>query len=134
MDYELKSGEKLNGGYMVKIGGFTLMNIGAYSPSWRSVYDDENNFTDYLGNTQKILKGKQFSLKISTGRLSAEDFKALAAELNKESITVECPDFTGECYCDDIPGSLEQANFYGTRYKLNFTLNAKEIVIAGGGL
>lgn len=132
-NYVLKPGEVLNGGYTVEIGSFTLRNIGGYEPSWENVYDTENSFTDWLGNTQKILKGKQFSLKISTGGLDTEDYNALVEALKAETIAVSCPDFEGDCYCDNIPASLAKANFTGVRYKANFTLIAKELDLSGSG-
>ena len=132
--YELKSGEVLNGGYTVQIGDFSLVNIGGYEPVWEKVYDTENSFTDWQGNTQKFLRGLQFSLKISTGALDADDFNALVEELNKEKIMVSCPDFEGECRCENAPGSLAKANFTGVRYKANFTLIAESLIVSGGGL
>ncbi len=122
-----------NGGYSVKIGGYTLNLLGSYSPSWTNEYD-ENSFTDWQGSFQKILKGRRFSLKISVSRLPVEDFRALSAELAKQDIDVECPDFTGICYCDDIPGELKQANFLAVRYGISFTLTAKELLKSGNGL
>lgn len=133
-DYIIQKSEKLNGGYEVTIGDFVLRKIGKYAPTWSKVYDDENSFTDYLGNQQKILMGNRFALSIDTGRLTKEETESLIAELNKRSIAVVCPDFEGECYCDNAPANLEQANFYGTRYKVNFTLTAKNITSIGGGL
>lgn len=132
-DYILKKGEVLNGGYSVEIGSYTLRNIGGYAPNWSNVYD-ENSFTDWRGNTQKFLKGRQFSLKISTGALDWEDYTALVTELKNKSIAVNCPDFEGNCYCDDIPADLTQANFLSTRYKINFTLIAENIELFGNGL
>lgn len=122
-----------NGGYSVKIGGYTLNLLGSYSPSWTNEYD-ENSFKDWQGNFQKILKGRRFSLKISVNRMPVEDFRALSAELKKQDIAVECPDFTGICYCDDIPGELKQANFLAVRYGISFTLTAKELLKSGNGL
>ena len=134
MNYVLQDGEKLNGGYSVEIGSVTVNVIGKYSPKWEKVYDNENSFRNYLGNQKKVLIGSQFSLDIETGRLSNEAFEALIAELNKESVNVSCPDFVGECYCDNAPASLEQANFLGVRYRLPFTLIAKDIIPVGDGL
>jgi len=123
--------EKTNGGYTVTIGSYSLKHIGEYSPSWVKVYDTQNSFTDYAGNEVKILKGLQFSLKLTTGRLTATDYNTLVTALKDEDITVSCPDFSGECICDDIPGNLVQANSVGTRYKVSFTLTAKEIIPSG---
>lgn len=134
MEYTLRDNEQLNGGYTVKIGGFTLRNIGKYSPSWSNEYDSENSFVDYLGNQQKILKGRRFSIEISTGRLTADDFNSLVTELKSDTIAIECPDFTGDCYCESIPGNLEQANFNGIYYKIPFKLIAKDLITDGGGL
>lgn len=135
-NYVLKPGEVLNGGYTVQINDFTLRIIGGYEPAWENVYDTDNSFTDWQGNTQKILMGKRFSLKIATGQLDTEDYKALVEELKKDTVNLSCPDFEGECYCDNIPSSLEQANFLGVRYKTNVTLTAKSIIApdSGGGL
>ena len=132
-DYVLKKGEVLNGGYSVEIGSYTLRNIGGYAPSWNNVYD-ENSFTDWHGNTQKFLKGRQFSLKITTGPLDWEDYNSLVTALKNKSIEVSCPDFNGKCYCDNIPADLTQANFLSTRYKINFTLIAENIELFGNGL
>ena len=132
-EYILKSGEVLNGGYSVEIGGYTLHNIGGYSPAWDNVYD-ENSFTDWKGNAHTFLKGRQFSLKISTGPLGWEDYSALTAELKKKTVAVRCPDFEGDCYCDNIPADLKQANFLSTRYKITFTLIASAIELFGSGL
>ncbi len=123
----------LNGGYKIKIGEYTLELLGGYSPVWTNEYE-ENSFVDWQGNTQKILKGKRFSLKISVNRLPDGDFRALAAELKKQDIAVECPDFTGICYCDSIPAELKQANFYAVRYGISFTLTSKELIKDGDGL
>lgn len=131
---ELKPGEKLNGGYTVKIGGYSLMKISGYSPDWSNVYDDENSFTDYLGNEKKIFLGRKFSLKITTRRLTREEFNGLAAALRSETLMVECPDFEGECRCENIPAELKQANFNGTRYTVTFTLIAKNLTTDGDGL
>ncbi len=131
---ELKKGEVYNGGYKIQIGNFTLRNIGGYEPSWETVYDPDGSFTDWKGNTQKFPLGKQFSLKISTGRLIPEDFNALVAELRKSSFMVKCPDFEGQCYCENVPASLSQANTLGVRYKINFTAIAKDILPQGDGL
>lgn len=132
-NYVLKAGEVLNGGYTVTIGDFILRIIGAYEPSWDNVYSGNSSFTDWKGNEHKKLQGKKFSLKISTGRLVPEDFNKLVEELKKEDIPVSCPDFDGICYCENIPASLAQANFNGTRYKISFTLIAKELEAAGSG-
>ena len=123
--------EITNGGYTVTIGSYALQHIGEYSPSWNKVYDTQNSFTDYAGNEVKILKGLQFSLKLTTGRLTAAAYNSLITALKDEDITVSCPDFSGECICDDIPGNLVQANSVGTRYKVSFTLTAKEIIPSG---
>lgn len=133
-NYALKPGEVLNGGYTVQIGNFTLRIIGGYEPAWENVYDTENSFADWQGNTKKFLLGRQFSLKLSTGPLTPDDCRALAAELKKSTIAVVCPDFIGDCYCDNIPASLVQANFLATWYKVSFTLTAKDIELSGGGL
>lgn len=133
-NYALKAGEVYNGGYTVQINDFTLRNIGGYEPAWENIYDTENSFTDFLGNNKKILMGQRFSIKISTGQLDKEDYNALVEALKQETITLSCPDFEGECYCENIPSSLEQANFLGTRYKTNFTLIAKDLVLNGDGL
>ena len=133
-NYKLKSGEVLNGGYTVRIGAFSLRNIGGYEPVWEKVYDTENSFTDWQGNSQKFLRGIQFSLRVSTGALDTADYNSLVEELNKERIMVSCPDFEGYCRCENVPGSLSKANFTGTRYKANFTLIAENLIISGGGL
>lgn len=132
-EYTLKKGEVLNGGYSVTIGGYTLRLIGGYSPTWTNEYDTENQFTDYNGNPVRILKGRRFSLEISTGRLSVEDKNALLEELKKATIAVSCPDFTGNCYTDAVPAKLEQANFLGTRYSTSITLTACELDKSGLG-
>lgn len=132
-DYVLKKGEVLNGGYSVTIGDYTLMLIGGYDAVWTNEYDTENQFTDYKGDPVKPLKGRRFSLDISTGRLSAEDKNALLEELKKETIAVSCPDFTGNCYTDTIPAKLEQANFLGTRYSSSIKLTACELDKSGLG-
>ena len=132
-DYVLKKGEALNGGYSVTIGDYTLMLIGGYDAVWTNEYDTENQFTDYKGDPVKPLKGRRFSLDISTGWLSAEDKNALLEELKKETIAVSCPDFTGNCYTDTIPAKLEQANFLGTRYSSSIKLTACELDKSGLG-
>ena len=132
--YSLKKGEVYNGGYTVEIGNFSLRNIGNYEPVWEKVYDDENGFTDWTGNAKKFLLGRRFSLKITTGPLSFEDYNDLVSELNKSSFPVSCPDFEGECYCENVPANLTQANNLGKRYKVNITLIAQNIVPSGGGL
>ncbi len=123
----------LNGGYKVKIGGYTLELLGGYSPVWTNEYE-EDSFVDWQGNTQKILKGRRFSLKISVNRLPEEDFRALLTELEKQNIQVECPDFKGVCYCDSIPAELKQAKRNFVRYGISFTLTAKELLKSGDGL
>lgn len=126
--------EKLNGGYSLKIGETTINIIGKYSPKWEKVYDNENSFTDYRGNQVKQLKGYRFLLDIETGRLDKNQLEEIISELNKASVAIVCPDFEGECYCDNVPANLEQANFLGARYRISFTLIAKDIVLIGGGL
>ncbi|MBQ8177256.1 MAG: hypothetical protein IJ035_09525 [Oscillospiraceae bacterium] len=133
-DYVLQAGEKLNGGYSVQIGDVTVNVIGKYSPRWEKVYDNENSFQNYLGNQVRPLIGYRFLIDIETGRLNKEKLEALITELNKESVNVVCPDFEGECYCDNAPANLEQANFLGVRYRLPLTLIAKDIIPAGDGL
>lgn len=132
-DYELQKGEVLNGGYSVDVGDYTLRLIGGYKVNWTNEYDTENQFTDYKGDTQRILRGRRFSLEISTGRLSAEDMKALISALKSKTISVSCPDFTGECYSDAVPAKLEQANFLGVRYSSTITLTACELDKTGIG-
>ena len=122
----------VNGGYSVTIGSYTLQHIGGYNPSWQKVYDTQNSFTNYAGNEVKVLKGLQFSLKVTTGRLNATDFNSLITELKKDEISITCPEFSGTCICDDIPGDLVQANSLVSRYKVSFTLTAKEIIPSGG--
>lgn len=124
--------EKINGGYSVTIDSYTLQHIGEYAPSWQKVYDTQNSFTDYAGNEVKVLKGLQFSLKLTTGRLTSSAYNSLIAALKNDEISVSCPDYTGTCICDNIPGNLAQANYAGTRYKVSFTLTAKEIIPSGG--
>lgn len=135
-NYILKLGEVLNGGYTLQINDFILRIIGGYEPAWENVYDTDNSFTDWQGNTKKIFMGERFSIKIATGQLDIEDYNALVEALRKDTIYLSCPDFEGECYCDNIPSSLEQANFLNTRYKTNVTLTAKELIKpdSGGGL
>ena len=132
-DYTLKSGEVLNGGYSVTIGDYTLRLIGGYRINWTNEYDTQNQFTDYKGDPVRILRGRRFSLELSTGRLSAEDCKALISALKSETIAVICPDFSGNCYSDTIPAKLEQANFLGTRYSSSITLTACELDKTGIG-
>lgn len=132
-EYALKSREVLNGGYTVTIGDYTLRLIGGYEARWTNEYDTENQFTDYKGDTVRILKGRRFSLDISTGRLSAEDMAALTEALKSETIALSCPDFTGNCYTDDIPAKLEQANFLGVRYSSGIKLTACELDKMGIG-
>lgn len=134
MSYTLQNGEVLNGGYSVTIGGFTLRNIGSYSPAWECIYDEENSFVSYTGNKKKILKGRLFSIKIKTGQLNTTDYESLVTALKSDTIAVDCPDFTGNCYCDSIPAELRQANFLNTRLSVSFTLIAKEMTAVGGGL
>ncbi|MCM1328364.1 MAG: hypothetical protein NC253_02900 [Ruminococcus sp.] len=131
-NYVLRPGEVLNGGYTVYIGGFTLRIIGGYEAAWENVYT-QNNFTDYKGDEHKKLAGKRFSLKLTTGAVIPEDKDALIRELKQDYFLVSCPDFEGYCYCDSIPAVLEQANFNGTRYKLTFTLIARELINPNGG-
>ena len=126
--------EMVNGGYTVTIGSYVLQHIGEYSPSWNKVYDIQNSFTDHAGNEVKVLKGLQFSLKITTGRLTAAAYNSLITALKDEDITVSCFDFSGVCTCDDISCDLKQANSTGTRYKVSFTLTAKETTLPPGGL
>lgn len=125
---------KPNGGYRVTIGSYALEQIGEYAPSWAKVYDTQNSFEDHTGQEMKVFKGVKFSLKITTGRLTAEAYNLLIAELQNEDITVSCFDFSGVCTCDDISCDLKQANSTGTRYKVSFTLTAKETTIPPGGL
>ena len=133
-EYVLRDNEVLNGGYTIQIGGFTLRMLGGYYPSWENVYDTENSFQNFDGSEEKNLLGIRFSLKIEVKRIMPEDFKALAAELKKPTISVQCPDFEGDCYCDNIPGDLKQANFNGVRYGISFTLIAKSLITDGDGL
>lgn len=135
MDYELKKGEKLNGGYSVKIGDYTLVLIGGYEIEWKTIYDSENSFRSYDGTEHKPIIGRQFSLKLNTNGLSKASFDALVTELKKDSFAVECPDYSGECYCESIPGTLKQANFLGIKYGTSIILIAKEVEkTSGGGL
>lgn len=133
-DYVLRDNESLNGGYTLQIGSFTLRILGGYSPSWENVYDTENSFQNFDGSEEKVLLGIRFSIKIDIKRMLPDDFKALAAELKKPTIALECPDFEGDCYCDNIPGDLKQANFNGVRYGVSFTLIAKNLITDGDGL
>lgn len=133
-NYVLKEGEVLNGGYTVQIGGFTLRILGAYEPNWENVYSSNSTFRDYKGNDRKKLLGKKFSLRITSGGLIPEDYKALVAELNKKSFMVNCPDYSEVCYCDSVSAPLTQANFLGTRYKVSFTLIANDILAPEDGL
>ena len=82
----------------------------------------------------QILKGIRFSLKVTVDRIMPEDFNALVTELKKRTVALECPDFEGDCYCDNIPGDLKQANFNGVRYGVSFTLVAKSLITDGDGL
>ena len=122
---------KPNGGYRVTIGSYALEQISEYAPSWAKVYDTQNSFEDHTGQEVKVFKGVKFSLKLTTGQLTLEAYNSLVAELQNEDITVSCPDFSGDCRCDDIPCNLVQANSTSTRYKLSFTLTAKEIIPSG---
>jgi len=124
----------INGGYSVKIGDYTLELLGGYSPTWTNEYDENNSFADYLGNKQRILKGRRFSLKISVGRLDSVDYNALVTALKSETIALVCPDFSGDCYCESIPAELKQANFNGVRYAISFTLTAKNLINDEDGL
>lgn len=131
-EYDLQRGEALNGGYVVTIGSFTLRSIGAYKVSWAHVYDSANSFQDYKGNEVKPLLGARCSIDITTGKLSAADASALITALRASSVSVVCPDFTGNCRCDNAPAELKQANFLNTRYSLSFTLVAESITPADG--
>lgn len=129
-DYPTKN----NGGYQITIGSYTLQQIGEYAPSWEKIYDTENSFEDNTGQEVKIFKGVKFSLKVTTGQLTTTDYSLLIAELQNEEMSVVCPEFTGVCNCNDISCDLKQANSTGTRYKISFTLTAKETTIPPGGL
>lgn len=133
-DIVLKSGEMLNGGYEIRIGNYTLLPLNGYSPSWENVYDTENSFQNFDGSEEKFLKGIRFSLNVTVDRIMPDDFNALVTELKKHTIALECPDFEGDCYCDNIPGDLKQANFNGVRYGVSFTLIAKNLITDGDGL
>lgn len=133
MEYMLKKGEKLNGGYSVKIGSYDLKVLGGYEIEWKTIYDSENAFRNYDGKEIKPIIGRQFTLKINTNGLSKNEFDLLTAELKKDSFAVECPDYKGECYCENIPGTLKQANFLGVKYGTSITLIAKEIESTSGG-
>lgn len=129
--YELKGGEVYNGGYTVTIGDYELRNIGAYTPGWSNVYDNQNSYIDLNGNNVKALIGKQFTLSVKTGRLSKDDCDALTEQLKKGDINVECPDFSGKCICDEFNTNLEQANTLNTRYSVTFKLTAKSLTAVG---
>lgn len=133
-DYVLRDNESLNGGYTLQIGSFTLRILGGYSPSWENVYDTENSFQNFDGSEEKVLLGIRFSIKIDIKRMLPDDFNALVTELKKHTIALECPDFEGDCYCDNIPGDLKQANYNGVRYGVSFTLIAKNLITDGDGL
>ena len=125
---------KANGGYSLTIGSYTLEQIGEYSPSWAKVYDTQNSFNDHTGQEVKVFKGVKFSLKLTTGQLTVTAYNSLIAELQNEYIAISCPEFSGDCTCDDVSCDLKQANSTGTRYKVSFTLTAKETTIPPGGL
>lgn len=131
VDYTPQKGEVLNGGYTMTIGSFKLVNIGSYKTNWAKEYDSENSFVDYLGNAQKAVKGVRFSISVVTGRLSKTDYDSLITELNKEEITLSCPDFSGTVICDGADNELRQANFNGTRYSASFKLTAKSMTAVG---
>ncbi len=131
VNYTPKKGEVLNGGYTMDIGSFKLVNIGSYNVNWAKEYDSENSFTDYLGNNQKAVKGVRFSISVTTGRLSKSDYDSLITELNKEQITLSCPDFNGAVICDNADNDLKQANFNGVRYSTSFKLTAKSMTAVG---
>ena len=131
VDYTPKKGEVLNGGYTMTIGSFMLVNIGSYKTNWAKEYDSENSFVDYLGNSQKAVKGVRFSISVVTGRLSKADYDSLITELNKEEITLSCPDFEGVVICDSADNDLKQANFNGVRYSTSFKLTAKSMTAVG---
>ena len=134
-DYVLQKGEKLNGGYSVDIGNYTLRLIGGYETEWKTIYDTENSFRSYDGSEVKPIIGRQFSLKLNTNGLTKADFDLLTAELKKGNFEVKCPDYSGWCYCENIPGTLKQANYLGVRYGTSITLIACEIEkVSGGGL
>lgn len=131
VDYTPKKGEVLNGGYTMTIGSFVLANIGSYKVNRAKEYDSENSFTDYLGNSQKAIKGVRFSISVVTGRLTKSDYDSLITELNKAEITLSCPDFSGTVICDGADNDLKQANFNGTRYSASFKLTAKSMTAVG---
>ena len=125
---------KINGGYKVTIGNYLLEQISEYAPSWAKIYDTQNSFEDHTGQEVKVFKGVKFSLKITTGQLAVAAYNSLVDELKNEDITISCPDFSGDCTCDDVSCDLKQANSTGTRYKVSFTLAAKETAVPPGGL
>lgn len=131
VNYTPKKGEVLNGGYTMNIGSFMLVNIGSYKVNWAKEYDSENSFTDYLGNSQKAVKGVRFSISVTTGRLSKSDYDSLITELNKKEITLSCPDFEGAVICDSADNDLKQANFNVVRYSTSFKLTAKSMTAVG---
>ncbi|MGN1119383.1 MAG: hypothetical protein ACI4Q4_03425, partial [Oscillospiraceae bacterium] len=82
-------------------------------------------------NSQKAVKGVRFSISVVTGRLSKADYDSLISELNKEDITLSCPDFEGTVICDGADNDLKQANFNGVRYSTSFKLTAKSMTAVG---
>lgn len=131
VDYTPKKGEVLNGGYTMNIGSFILANIGSYKVNWAKEYDSENSFVDYLGNSQKAVKGVRFSISVVTGRLTKSDYDSLITELNKKEITLSCPDYEGTVISDGADNDLKQANFNGVRYSTSFKLTAKSLTAVG---
>ena len=126
----LKTGiEIANGGRTVTIGTYVLDNITDYNVNVKKVYDDSFSFTAADGMDFKVFKGTKTSVRIKSGRLSAEKYSALKKVLDAGLASVKCDDFDGECNVSDVSFQLDKDDFYGTFYYANFTLEQVGVTV-----
>lgn len=118
----------LNGGRTVTLDGIVFDVLSGYTPSWTREYGD--SITTWDGRIVKRCKGVRFALEFSTYGLSSEQLNSLSEILKKKEFTVDCNEFSGTVYCDDLSASLKSANFYGEFFNTTVKLTAVRLIAA----
>lgn len=129
---ELTVRKAYNGGRKVTIGGrVTFDTINAYTPSWTKEYNEE--FTTYDGRIIRFCKGIRFSLTFTVYGLTYEKLTQTYEIFKSDTISLECPEFSGDVTCDSLSPPVRYSNVYGTFYELTITLSAAALTDPDSG-
>lgn len=114
-----------NGGRSITLNSTKINVLSGYSPEWTKEYGE--SMTTWDGRNIRRLKGVRFSLEFSTYGMNPDEIKKLSEIFTSENISLDCAEFKGPVYCDNLSANLKNANFYGVFFNTTIKLTASEL-------